>query len=118
MKLRRTCIRRGRDCSDGGYGVPGGIAWARQPPAWQAVYSDATYQRNRELAIERNPICHWRLDGCTGRSTQADHLVAVSRGVDNSLSNLVGSCGPCNEARGAAEGRATQKARAKRRRTP
>jgi 5-methylcytosine-specific restriction endonuclease McrA len=65
-----------------------------------AMYTGASYRRNRLIAIQREPLCHWRLPGCTGKSTQADHLRPVSRGGTNDLSNLVGSCRHCNEARG------------------
>jgi 5-methylcytosine-specific restriction endonuclease McrA len=64
------------------------------------MYTGASYRRNRLIAIQREPLCHWRLPGCTGKSTQADHLRPVSRGGTNDLSNLVGSCRHCNEARG------------------
>jgi 5-methylcytosine-specific restriction endonuclease McrA len=115
--VRRACIRHGPDCSDDGIAVPdrsrcrahGGGAWARRPPTRQAEYGSPEYQRNRRLAIEREPLCHWRLPGCTTGSTTADHVVSLSKGGDHTLSNLVGSCRSCNEKRGAAEGRATQK---------
>ncbi|MGH9169101.1 MAG: HNH endonuclease, partial [Acidimicrobiia bacterium] len=48
---------------------------------------------------------------CPRPATTADHVVPVSRGGSHALSNLVPACGPCNTARGAALGRATQKAR-------
>jgi 5-methylcytosine-specific restriction endonuclease McrA len=119
--MRRRCITPGggRTCSDNGYAVPGrsrcrahgGGAWGRQPPGRQAAYSSSTYRRNRELAIEREPTCHWRFPGCTGKSTTADHLVPVAEGGGHELENLVGSCSKCNEKRGAALGRATQRRR-------
>jgi 5-methylcytosine-specific restriction endonuclease McrA len=113
--LRRVCIRYGPDCSDGGYAVPGrsrcrvhgGKAWARQPASRQAAYSDPVYLKNRRLAIAREAECHWRLPGCTRRSTTADHLVSVARGGTHDLDNLVGSCRSCNEKRGGAKGRRT-----------
>ena len=122
--MKRACIRFGPGCSDGGVAVAGcsrcrahgGGAWARQPPARQAEYRSGEYQRNRRLVIAREPTCHWRLPGCTQISTTADHLKAVAEGGGHELENLVGSCRPCNEKRGAAEGRATQKGKARRRR--
>jgi 5-methylcytosine-specific restriction endonuclease McrA len=77
--------------------------------ARDANYVDPIYRRNREIVLEREPECHWRLSGCTLRSTQADHLVPVSRGGSNSLDNLVGSCRHCNEARGRASGNAAKR---------
>lgn len=76
-----------------------------------ANYVDPAYRRNRAIALKREPECHWRLPGCTGRSTQADHLVPVSRGGTNDLGNLVGSCQHCNEARGRHLGNATKRRR-------
>ena len=61
------------------------------------------YQRNRKLAFERGPECHWRFWGCTRISTTADHLVPVARGGGNGLDNLVGSCTHCNQLRRGAE---------------
>ena len=85
-------------------------------PAWRTrSYGDPVYKRNRLLAIKREPTCHWRLPGCTGKSTTADHLIPVARGGGHELENLVGACAKCNQRRGGAEGRATMKARARRR---
>lgn len=86
-------------------------AWARQNAARKAAYADPAYRRNRRLAIAREPTCHWRLPDCTGRSTTADHLLSLARGCTNDLENLVGACARCNERRGGAKGRATQKRR-------
>lgn len=89
----------------------GGGAWARVPKTRLGQYRSADYQRNRALALKREPTCHWGLPGCTGKSATADHLIPVARGGDNSLENLVGSCASCNMRRGGAEGRATVKRR-------
>jgi 5-methylcytosine-specific restriction endonuclease McrA len=120
-RMRRRCIEI-RCLEDAVPGrsrckAHGGKAWARQPPGRQAAYTSGEYQRNRKIAIAREPTCHWRLPGCARKSTTADHLIPVSRGGTNDLANLVGACARCNQLRGGAEGRATTKARAKRRRT-
>ena len=92
----------------------------RHKPSWgwsskrdkatrDAHYVSASYRRNRAIAIQREPRCHWGYVGCTGKSTQADHLVPVSQGGDNSLANLVASCRHCNEARGRATGNAAKR---------
>ena len=120
--LPRACIRRGYGpCSDGGRAVPGssrckqhgGGPWGRKPADRQAAYSDPQYLANRKAAIEREPACHWRFPGCTLGSTTADHLVSLAGGGTNDLDNLVGACSRCNESRGAAEGRAAMRARAR-----
>lgn len=58
---------------------------------------DAAYRRNRKLAMER---CRWRceirLDGCQGTASQCDHIVPVSSGGTNDLSNLRGACSSCH----------------------
>jgi 5-methylcytosine-specific restriction endonuclease McrA len=105
--MRRRCIGHGRvDCPR-----CRPKAWGRKPPARQAQYNDPGYQRDRKLAIAREPACHWRFPGCTLKSTTADHLLSLAKGGTNALENLVGSCARCNERRGAAEGRATMKRR-------
>jgi 5-methylcytosine-specific restriction endonuclease McrA len=107
--VRRRCSGHGRvDC-------PRCVrkAWARVPPARAGAYSSGVYRRNRLIAIAREPECHWRLPGCTLKSTTADHLRSVAKGGGNELENLVGSCSSCNQRRGGAEGRATQKRRAR-----
>ena len=83
----------------------------RDKRARDANYVSATYRRNRAIALKREPACHWKFLGCTLKSTQADHLVPVSRGGSNSLDNLVGSCQHCNEARGRAAGNAAKRRR-------
>ena len=55
------------------------------------------FTRNRLIALENEPICHW----ChKAKSTEADHLIESDRGGTDELSNLVGSCKPCNATRG------------------
>jgi 5-methylcytosine-specific restriction endonuclease McrA len=85
--------------------------WGSKPKWRDAVYVSPQYKTNRELAIQREPLCHWRLPGCTLKSTTADHLLAVSRGGSNGLDNLVGSCRHCNEARGRDLGNETKRRR-------
>jgi 5-methylcytosine-specific restriction enzyme A len=102
----------------------GRVGCQRHLPSWgwankhnkalrDAMYTGAGYRRNRAIVIQREPTCHWRLPGCTGRSTQADHLRPVSQGGSNNLDNLVGSCRSCNEARGRAVGNELKRRRAK-----
>jgi 5-methylcytosine-specific restriction endonuclease McrA len=105
MTAKRACLCGRVDCQ-----VHRRNAWRRVPPERQAMYADPAYQRNRLIAIKREPTCHW----CHLRpSTTADHLVSIARGGGNELPNLVGACRPCNEKRGGAEGRRTEKRRAR-----
>jgi 5-methylcytosine-specific restriction endonuclease McrA len=80
------------------------------------MYTTPQYKANRKAAIAREPTCHWRLPGCTIKSTTADHLVAPFQGGTNELTNLVGSCRHCNEARDRALGHQMAKANRERRR--
>ncbi len=89
----------------------GGRAWARRQANRQAMYADPQYRANRLIVLDREPLCHWQLPGCTRISTQADHLVSLAEGGTNDLSNLAGACGPCNEKRGGALGREQQRRR-------
>jgi 5-methylcytosine-specific restriction protein A len=84
----------------------------RDRPKRSATYRDPTYLHNRAIVLAKNPLCRLRLQGCTGKSTTADHVVPVAKGGTNDLGNLRGSCGNCNQLRGGAEGRATAKRRA------
>ena len=56
------------------------------------------YRQNRAALLEGNPDCYW---GCGNKATQADHLIEHDAGGDDSSSNLVPSCKPCNSKRGA-----------------
>jgi hypothetical protein len=58
----------------------------------------------RRAVFERNPVCVY----CEVLpSTVVDHVVPVALGGSSELSNLIGSCTYCNEAKGAlpADGR-------------
>lgn len=90
--------------------------WAGVPRIRALEYRTAEYRQNRKLAIEREPQCHWKFPHCTGKSTQADHIIPVAQGGTNELSNLVGSCGRCNAWRGSSLGGAIAKIRRKQQR--
>jgi 5-methylcytosine-specific restriction endonuclease McrA len=121
VNMPRACIGRTNPlpCADGGIAVPGtsrcrnhgGKAWAGKPRSRQAHYNAAEYRANRQIVIQREPVCHWQLKGCTGKSTQADHLIPLAQGGTYALENLVGACARCNAARGASLGGRVTKAR-------
>lgn len=52
--------------------------------------------------IREEPTCRLRLDGCTGVSTTADHILTRASRPDLVLvrSNLQGACAHCNYKRG------------------
>ncbi|WP_328478506.1 HNH endonuclease [Actinoplanes sp. NBC_00393] len=55
------------------------------------------YQLNRRTLLEGSPLCS--LCGLIVATT-ADHVVPLSRGGTNELTNLRPACGPCNYGRG------------------
>ena len=56
----------------------------------------ADYKKNKRILLAENPFCHW----CSAPASEADHLIEVDRGGDNSLENMVSSCRKCNATRG------------------
>lgn len=48
----------------------------------------------------RDPQCKLQLDGCTGKSETADHIIPVEAGGTNRPDNLQGTCQACNKKRG------------------
>lgn len=56
----------------------------------------------RAQVVREEPTCKLRLDGCTGLSETADHIIARSERPDLELvrSNLQGACHSCNYKRG------------------
>jgi 5-methylcytosine-specific restriction endonuclease McrA len=114
--VRKSCIRCGRTFETPAYArkKPSRCpehrsGWDRKPKERDLAYLDPAYKRNRQIALGREPVCHWRLPGCTMASTQADHVIAVSQGGSNDLSNLVGSCESCNRRRGIQLGNQTRR---------
>jgi len=61
-----------------------------------SLYSTAEYKRNRKLILEQGQyICHY----CNGIADTADHIIPVSQGGTNELSNLLPACRSCNSTR-------------------
>jgi len=52
----------------------------------------------RAAILRRDPTCQLRRPGCTGRSTEADHVVPRSRGGSDDVDNGRGVCGSCHQA--------------------
>ncbi len=59
-------------------------------------YDTAEYKTNRKICLETaGYICHY----CNMPATTADHIIAVSNGGSNELSNLLPACHTCNSTR-------------------
>lgn len=57
----------------------------------------AEWDALRAQVLTRDPVCTY----CkANQSTQADHVTPKVDGGQDTLSNLVGSCGPCNRKKG------------------
>lgn len=68
-------------------------------PTGNPIYKDPRWKTLRKQVLAEEPTCHW----ChRAPSTQADHVIELDRGGDPfDRLNIVGSCAPCNSARGA-----------------
>lgn len=58
--------------------------------------------RVRDQTVAEEPVCWLQLEGCTGASQTADHVLTVRDRPDLALvrSNLRGVCHSCNRRRG------------------
>lgn len=77
---------------------------ARLPRDWES--------RIRPHILKRDPQCKLRYHGCTGKSTQVDHIIPND---DHSFKNLQGVCAHCHGIKSAREGRQAQLTRRQRR---
>jgi len=60
----------------------------------------AAYQRQRERILTTEPLCRYcRIDGLITPATILDHVLALSLGGTNDLSNLCPACKRCNDAK-------------------
>lgn len=67
-------------------------------------YGHPAWRQARAQTLERDGYeCQLRLKGCTGKATQADHIIPVAEGGPPfELANLRAACEHCNTSRGAA----------------
>ncbi|MFD6469381.1 HNH endonuclease [Streptomyces goshikiensis] len=67
-----------------------------RPSAWARGY-DSSYAKGRAAILADRPLCSL----CNARpATTADHVIPLSRGGTNDISNLRPACAPCNFSRG------------------
>ncbi|ASW89586.1 HNH endonuclease [Mycobacterium marseillense] len=65
-------------------------------------YSSYKWRKLRAQVLKEEPTCRLQLEGCTGVSTSADHIIPTSINPSLALvrSNLQGACKECNDRRG------------------
>ena len=73
--------------------VPLKASYAR--PKKRGDYGSTTHQSLRRLLLETFPTCQYAYPGCTGWSTDADHLVYPA----TRLEDYVACCGSCHRHR-------------------
>ena len=66
------------------------------------IRSTQAWRKLAKQAIREEPICWLNLDGCTRRSTTADHIIPISQHPELALTrtNVRGACRNCNSKRG------------------
>ena len=77
------------------------MAWRSGPSRTSSV----EHRRWREAVLRRDRfVCRLRLPGCTGRATEADHVVPVAEGgACYDPANGQGACASCHAVKTAAE---------------
>jgi 5-methylcytosine-specific restriction protein A len=71
------------------------------------------------MVLERDRYrCQVKGPGCDGHGVEADHILSVSEGGDNSLENLRAICVPCHRSRTGRQGAIAKQRADQRRRKP
>jgi 5-methylcytosine-specific restriction protein A len=92
--------------------------WAKYSlanPREAAYYRTEHWRVQRREVLERDSACQLRLQGCTGRSSEVDHIIRPRDGGSHELSNLRGVCRRCHLQRTAEQGKQGNKRAAARR---
>ena len=65
-----------------------------------ARYGTYRWKQTRKYVLARDGYrCMLRMKGCTGRATQADHIIDVADGGSDDPSNCQAACQNCNNAK-------------------
>jgi 5-methylcytosine-specific restriction enzyme A len=92
--------------------------WAKYSlanPREAAYYRTEHWRMRRREVLEHDSACQLRLQGCTGRSSEVDHIIRPRDGGSHELSNLRGVCRRCHLQRTAEQGKQGNKRAAARR---
>jgi 5-methylcytosine-specific restriction protein A len=109
-----ACITCGRPSDRSRCPEHRGKPWKNRPSRGQDHYR-GDWPRTRDLVLKRDRYrCQVQGQGCDGRGVEADHIVSVAEGGDNSLENLRAICVPCHRRRTGQQG--AREANARRRR--
>jgi 5-methylcytosine-specific restriction endonuclease McrA len=67
----------------------------------RTIRASHAYRTLAETVVTQEPICWLRLDGCTRRTTTADHITPLHADHNRALerTNLHGACHSCNTRR-------------------
>ncbi|ALU70518.1 hypothetical protein H351_15495 [Rhodococcus erythropolis R138] len=76
--------------------------------------------RNRRSAVlaRDKERCQLRYEGCTGKATEADHIVNIESGGAEDIANMQAVCSTCHKHKTAQESAAARRANQKKRRHP
>ena len=69
---------------------------AARNPLQAAYYKSEAWRTLRREILERDPDCRLAFPGCTGRSTEVDHVIGIASAGSNDSANLRGVCHHCH----------------------
>jgi 5-methylcytosine-specific restriction endonuclease McrA len=103
--IPRACITCGRNA------VPGQSRCANHMPKspWNRYklthpeqtefYHSGAWRDRRYEVLKRDPECQLKLDGCTRKSQEVDHIIRPADGGSHEIANLRGVCKVCHRKR-------------------
>jgi 5-methylcytosine-specific restriction protein A len=53
-------------------------------------------RKQRAIVLADNPTCYLRYPGCIGVATEDDHVIPISQGGSDDLTNRSGACAHCH----------------------
>ncbi len=79
--------------------------------SWTAGRNGSTRQsrRLRAIVLTRWPWCYLQYEGCTGHATEDDHIIPITAGGTDHISNHRGACHTCHQAKSQHEATAARR---------